>query len=302
MTADICVIVNPGSGKRRGREAVEALRREFEAWPGRFALRVAPSGEAVEATARGAVADGFATVAAAGGDGTICAVASAVLGSGARLGVLPLGTFNYFARSLELPQDRTELLRVLVEGASRRVDVGVVNGRVFLNNASLGLYPTILRRREQVYGRWGRSRLAAHWSLISTILDFRRPLRLRVSVDGEVRRVRTPLLFVASNPRQLEEIGVAGAEGMAEGAFAVFIAPDCAGWRLLVYVARLAARRMTPGRDFELLHGVEIVAETERRRLPVARDGERELLEAPFRFELLKDALDVAAPAAGGSA
>ncbi len=297
-TADICVIRNPGSGKQGGDVTIEAMKRHFAEHPGRFELRIVASGGDIAGAARRAVADGFPIVVAAGGDGTIRAVAAAVAGSSAHLGVLPLGTFNYFARSIGLPDDLGAAVRVLIDGAPTPWDIGYVNGHAFLNNASLGLYPTILQNRENIYNRWGRSRIAAHGSVLLTLAGFRAPLALKVTVDGAVRRVRTPLVFIAKNPAQLEEIGVDGAEGIREGRFALFIAPDCSRWQLLRYAIRLALRTMAPGRDFELVHGRDILVETARSRMTVACDGEREKMASPFRFELRRDALNVILPAA----
>lgn len=298
---DICVIVNAGSGKRRGTAAARELAACFERFPGRFELRLVRRGTGIEAAAERAVGEGFETIVAAGGDGTICAVAGVLAGSGRRLGVLPLGTFNYFARTLDMPEELAAAVAVLAGGHTRPVGFGEVNGRPFLNNASLGTYAWILERREQVYRRWGRSRLATYWAVLTTLVRFYRPLTLRISVDGEVRRARSPLAFVACNPVQLDMLGLEGAGCVRDGRFALFIAPDCGRLALLRYAVRLAFGRVEPGRDVELVCGREIVVETPRRRRRlVARDGERERMNGPFRFRLHVDALRVVVPAEPG--
>lgn len=293
---DICVIMNAGSGDRRDGRAAE-LERLFDAHPGRFALRQVQQGDQIVGAAERAVEEGFRTIVAAGGDGTICAVAGVLAGSGRRLGILPMGTFNYFARSLDLPEELDLALAVIAGDGVRTVPIGEINGRVFLNNASLGLYAAILRERERIYLRWGRSRLAAYWSVLRTLIDFRKPLRLKVTVDGDVRRFKTPLVFVANNPYQLELFELAGADCLRAGQFAVFVAPDCGRLELILYAIRLAFRSMHAAEDFELLCGREVVVETPRRHLLVARDGERDRLSAPFRFTRHDDALEVMAPA-----
>lgn len=295
--AEICVILNPGSGKRRGAELVVELETIFARYPGRFALRRMAKGAEITAEARKAVDQGFRTVVAAGGDGTISGVAAGVVGSKARLGVLTLGTFNYFARWLGLPEALEDAVRVLVEGVPQAIDVGSVNGKIFLNNASLGAYASILERREDVYRRWGRSRTAAFWSVLVTLSEARSPMVLKVTVDGEPRRLRTPLAFVASNAYQLEQFGLAGADCVRDGKFALFVAPDCGRFDLMRFAMRLAMRRMEPGRDFELFCGREILIESQRPRRLVARDGERERMASPFRFEVMRGALEVLVPA-----
>jgi diacylglycerol kinase family enzyme len=298
--ADICVILNLGSGKRRGTELAARLDAAFESYPGRFDLRRMRPGARITEEARKAVEEGFGTVVAAGGDGTICGVAAGLFETRARLGVLSLGTFNFFARSLGLPDVLTDLdaaVRVLVEGEERAIDIGTVNGQVFLNNASIGAYATILEQREAIYRRWGRSRFAAMWSVVKTLLEVRPPMVLKVAVDGELRRFRTPLAFIAANAYQLEEFDLNGADCVRDGRFALFVAPDANRAELLRFALRLLARRMVEGRDFELICGRDILIETLRPSRLVARDGERERMAAPFRFQMHRQALRVLVPA-----
>lgn len=299
---DIRVILNIGSGKRRGAALVEELEAEFARYPGRFDLDKVKPGTDIAAEARRAVREGFRTVVACGGDGTISGVAQGVAGSDARMGVLSFGTFNYFARSLGLPDSTEDKVRVLIEGEPRPINIGAVNGQVFLNNASLGAYARILENREQVYERFGRSRLAAFWSVFTTLADSRAPMRLRVSVDGREMRARTPLAFVASNAYQLEEFDLEGADCVRAGKFALFLAPDGTPRQLIGFALRLGLRRLRADRDFELVCGREIVIETAKRRRLVARDGEKSHMDSPFRFEMREGGLTVLVPKAGSAA
>jgi diacylglycerol kinase family enzyme len=180
----------------------------------------------------------------------------------------------------------------------RTIPLGAVNGRVFLNNASVGAYAAILFRRERIYRRWGRSRLAAYWSVLTTLLRFRTSLDVSITVDGVTRAFRTPLVFVAKNAHQLDIFDLAGADCVRSGEFAVFVAPDCTRFELLRTAFRLAVRSVEPSRDFELICGRDVRIETRRRRRFVARDGERERMTAPFRFEMQPDGLRVIVPAA----
>ena len=295
---DICIVLNTRSGKGRG-DRQAAIEAAMERHPGRFALRVVPKRSDPAREAGRAADAGASTLVAAGGDGTICAVAGIAHARGLRLGVVPMGTFNYFARGLGLPEEPGAALDLIARGESRPVAVGSVNGKLFLNNASLGLYPAILANREGTYRRWGRSRMAARWSVVSTMLRFRRPVRLRVAVDGRTLGRRTPLVFVARSAYQLEQFGLEGADDVAAGRFALFLAPDVGRWGLLRFAARLATRRMTRGRDFDYVAGREIDIETQARRRLVARDGEREAMPSPFRFRMSETPLQVIAPGGG---
>lgn len=298
---DIRVILNIGSGKRRGEALAEELEAEFARYPGRFDLDRVKPGTDIAAEARRAVEAGFETVVACGGDGTISGVAQGVAGTEARMGVLSFGTFNYFARSLDLPDSTEEKVRVLIEGEPRAINIGAVNGQVFLNNASLGAYARILENREDVYKRFGRSRIAAFWSVFTTLADSREPMRLRVTVDGAVRRARTPLAFVASNAYQLEQFSLEGADCVREGKFALYLAPDGSPRQLLGFALRLGLGSLKAKRDFELVCGRDIVIETAKTRRLVARDGERSHMDSPFRFEMREGGLTVLVPRRAGA-
>jgi diacylglycerol kinase family enzyme len=291
----ICVICNEGSG-RNSREA-DAIHAAMEVLGDRAALWQV-KGEDLDDAARKAAAEDFDAIVAAGGDGTIMTVAGALLDSGRRFGVLPLGTFNYFARGLGIPEDPKGAAEVILAGGTRKVSLAEVNGQVFLNNISLGIYPAILRTREDVYARWGRRRLAAHWSAAKTFLRFQRPLFLTVLADGREIRVRTPLLFVARSSYQLESFGLAGSDCVAEGRFAVFVTPDTGRAGMFRKALRLVRRRMREGRDFELACADEVTIATRSRHLTVACDGEKRRMRTPLRLQVHQDALDVFAPPA----
>lgn len=293
--ADICILLNPGSGKKK-RAVLASIDAAMDRHPGRFELRVLKKGQDIAAAAQAAVDDGFPVLAAAGGDGTIAAVAGVVHGAGRTLGLLPSGTFNFFARGLDVPEETDAALDLLARGPTRAMPVAEVNGKLFLNNASLGLYPAILAVREGTYRRWGRSRLAAHWSMIVTFVRFHRPLALRVVIDGEEVRRRTPIAFVARSAFQLDFYGLDGVEAVRSGGFALFLAPEQSRWALFRFALRLAWGAAEAGRDYDVFTGQSIDIETAARRRLVARDGEREKMTSPFRFRIRPTDLTVIAP------
>lgn len=295
---EVLIVMNPHSGKKGTGEKARQLRDEVGNYPGRFVIREVAKGSDIEATVSRAVADGYRTIAAAGGDGTICAVASALAGTGCRLGVIPLGTFNYFARGHGLPETVPEAVKILSEAPSRPIDIAEVNGRVFLNNASLGAYAKVLESRERIYRRYGRSRVAAYWSVFVALRNFRTRLRVTMTVDGTVHRFKTPLLFVANNPFQLELFNLAGADLIRNGELVALVAPDVDRWGLIAFAIRLALGSMDKDHDFKLIAGRDMLVEIRRRAAVVARDGERGRMHAPFRFRLRSEALELVAPPA----
>jgi diacylglycerol kinase family enzyme len=294
---EILIIMNPHSGKKRTGEKAHQLRAEVANYPGRFVIHEV-KGREIQATVTRAIDEGYRTIAAAGGDGTICAVASALAGTGCRMGVLPLGTFNYFARGLGLPETVPEALRTLLETPSRPFDMAEVNGHAFLNNASLGAYAKVLESRERIYRKFGRSRIAAYWSVLVALLNFRARLSAKMTVDGEVHHFRTPMIFVANNTFQLELFNLPGGDLIRDGKLVALVAPDVGRWGLMAFALRLALGTMDKDRDFRLLAGREMLVEIRRRGTVVARDGERGRMWAPFRFRLRPAALDLIAPPA----
>ncbi|WP_010140334.1 diacylglycerol/lipid kinase family protein, partial [Oceanicola sp. S124] len=213
------------------------------------------------------IAAGARTVVAAGGDGTVMAMADALHGQQAALAALPMGTFNYFTRGLGLPEVPEEAARALLEATPNDIRVATVNGQVFLNNASLGIYPSILKQREDVYRRFGRRRLMAHWSVVRTFWRFQRPMRLVLEApEGGARRVRTPLLFVARSAYQLERFNLAGREAIHKDRLAVLIGRGESRAALFRLAWRLITRTMQEGRDYELVEASRIRVETASRR------------------------------------
>jgi YegS/Rv2252/BmrU family lipid kinase len=292
--ATICVLANPGSG-RNSRDA-EAIDVALAAFGPQAELRRWKPGEDLEVAVKQAVMDGFTTIVAAGGDGTVMGVAHALAGTKARLAVLPLGTFNYFARGLGIPQEPREAAEAILAGHTKRISVGAVNGQVFLNNASIGIYPKILREREGVYSRFGRRRIAAHWSVIRTVIRFQRPLTLRLTTDGVTRSVRTPLLFVARSAYQLSFFGLDAQQTISDDAFALFIAKGTTRMDLLNLALRLATKTVVIGRDVDMISAKSISVETLHPLPDVAFDGEKARMKSPLDFRILTDALEIVVP------
>jgi diacylglycerol kinase family enzyme len=253
------------------------------------------SGQLVRA-ARSAAAGTRPLVIAAGGDGTINTIASQVIGSNKCLGVVPLGTFNYFARELGIPTDPEQAFRSCFEGHAAPVTVGDVNGRIFLNNASVGLYPLTLSVREQTYRRWGRSRIGAYWSVLKTLLRRHSNLKLTITANGERKTVRTPLLFVARNSYQLEQFNVPGVRCVAQDAFNVYIMRPMDRMQLVRFAFRALARKLEPRSDFDMLCTNYLRVESRRIRRTVAYDGERIKMIAPLEFRIREHALSVVVP------
>lgn len=291
----IVVIRNRHSGK--GDTATEAVQAVLERLGERAQLVEVAQGDDLAARARSEAEGGAAIVVAAGGDGTVMAVANGIAGTGAAMAVLPLGTFNYFSRGLGLPEDPVAAADTILTGRHHCLSVGAVAGSLFLNNVSIGIYPAILRERESVYRVWGRSRLAAYWSALKTFARAQRPLRITLDIDGSSRRFVTPLVFVARSAFQLEMFGLPGQEAVASDKLVVFIGTRRGRWGLFLQAWHLVRRSMKEGRDFEVLTGERLTVATRRPVVLVACDGEKFRLPSPVEVEMRSNALNVIVPA-----
>ena len=300
MPARHAVIVNPASGDgSAGDDRAERIVGHFDAAGPDCSIYRTGRGRSPEAAVRAAIEAGATTVVAAGGDGTVSAVADAVLDAprAVRLGIIPMGTFNYFARGRSLPLGEEQAVATLAHGTLRDVRPGPVNGRVFLNNMSIGLYPSVLELREGVYARWGRSRPAAYWSVLLSLGGMQRPMRLSLILDGTAQRLRTPLLFVARSAYQLERYNLEGAAAVKAGGFAVFAARATRRRDLVRAALSLARRKPQRGEDFAPDTAWRLVIAMGRSTALVARDGERERMRTPLRVAPARHALAVHVPA-----
>jgi diacylglycerol kinase family enzyme len=252
-------------------------------------------------------------VVAVGGDGTINAVATAALASGCLFGAVPQGTFNYFGRTHGIPEEMEAALEDLLHGKPLPVQVGLVNDRVFLVNASVGLYPELLEDREQFKQRYGRSRLVALWSAFVTAFGRHRYLDMALEQNGERVHLRTTTLFVGNNRLQLEQVGMPQAESVKQGQLAA-IAVNPVGTMAMLGLAlrgalgNLADAEHVTGFSFRSLTVIPLrfwrsmrrdgdiaraadKKNSPKRRIKVAIDGEILWLHAPLEFRVAPEPL-----------
>jgi diacylglycerol kinase family enzyme len=241
-------------------------------------------------------------VVAAGGDGTINAVAQAVLGSGCAFGVLPQGTFNYFSRAHGIPADIAQALQVLLHEQPQDVQVGLVNDRVFLVNASLGLYPKLLEEREGWKRQFGRSRMVAFGAGVMTLLRGYRSLRLEIELQGVERKVRTPTLFVGNNALQMEQLGFPLAQAIDAGELAGIMLKPVGRLAMLGLLLRGALGKLGDSDRVLSIAFKRLIVRAARpfgtRRIKVATDGEIGWLRLPLEFRVAGEPLRLIRPAA----
>ena len=278
-------------------EGVSALQEHDVVWhvPGHRADIVQLARDAAEA----ACSVGGLVV-AAGGDGTINAVAAAALRTGVPMGVVPMGTFNYFSREHGLPlepeQAVQEMLQALHLGEMRPVQVGYVNQRMFVVNASVGLYPKLLAEREKASERFGRSRMvavaSAVWSMFRPASGRRWRVVMKTHEGAQARQEehRVTTLFVGNNPLQLERMGLPQAQLVADGGkLAVVLLKPQGRWAVARTVWNAATGQLDKDSAVTSIACTELSVEPASWRPPqvkVAFDGEREWMAPPLHFRV----------------
>lgn len=299
------IVSNAGSGSKDAHEARQQIEAVLTAAhrPHEFILIENPdqlqqvAKQAVEA----AVRSGGAVV-VAGGDGTINSIVQAVLPTRRPFGIIPQGTFNYSSRAHGIPLDTTEATQSLLTARLKRVQVGLVNDRAFLVNASLGLYPELLQDREEYKRQYGRRRSVAMWSGLMTLLREHRQWVVEVEHEQGSERLSTPSIFVGNNALQLEQVGVEEADDVKRrGRLAAIIVEPVSNTQLLWLAARGMLGQL--GEDERIRNfpfrsmTVRLLNGVGRRGIKVAVDGEIFWCKPPLTFEVASQPLMLMAPA-----
>jgi diacylglycerol kinase family enzyme len=298
----IPVFVNAAAGTGCNEADCKALEAAFHEAGAVARIVQARSGADLLEQVRSVAQEEPPVIVAGGGDGTVSAVASIVAGTPTALGVLPLGTLNHFAKDLGIPLDRAEAARTIVTGQRIKVDVGEVNGRVFINNSSLGLYPRIVLERTSQQRRLGRSKWSALFWATLTVLRRSPFLTVRLKVENEARDYRAALVFIGNNRYVMEGFDIGGRERLDCGVLSIYITQRAGRRGLIGLALRALAGRLHQADDFEALTTDAAEISTRRSHLHVATDGEVTLLETPLRYRVRPRDLHVIVPAQQPSA
>lgn len=290
-TLPFAIVLNAGSGHRNADEVRSEVASILDAAGRPHRFFVIDDEHPMDDAIRDAVAhakETGAAIIAAGGDGTINAVAGAAWREQLPMGVLPQGTFNFVGRTHGIPAETQGAVEFLLQAEPSNAQIGMVNDRLFLVNASLGLYPQVLEDREAWKQRFGRHRIVALWSGLSTMMREYRPLRIEVSDGSQRRRLRTPTLFVGNNALQLEKIGLPQAVDVRrnEGMLAGLVLKPIGRRTMLGLILRGALGRLGDAQNAISFAFREITVEPRhhRTKVKVAVDGEIVWLDPPIVF------------------
>jgi diacylglycerol kinase family enzyme len=287
----ITVLLNPRAGTQDDaavRRVTDGFRR---AGAGEADVRIV-EGPVVRAAASEALARGSTILVAGGGDGTVSSVASAIVGSDAALGILPLGTLNHFAKDVGAPLDLEEAIVAIARARIVRADVADVNGRPFINNTSVGMYASLIAER-QAMQRLGRRKWLAHGLAAARAWRRYHRLHVRLRADGPERPVRTPFVFIGNNEYQLSGLELGGRTKLDAGRLHVCMAPGMPRHRVarMILVAMFGDICRLDG--FESFTASEVTLDGGTPQLRVTLDGEVIMLDNPLTFRIRPRALPV---------
>jgi diacylglycerol kinase family enzyme len=296
MASRTTVIVNAGARQADENGAVRQLEEVFRSKGMEADIWLGRSGAEIVELARRAAKHENAVIVAGGGDGTINAVASELVGTGKILGVLPLGTLNHFAKDLNIPLDLESAVGVVVENTTTYIDIGEVNGRYFLNNSGLGLYPRIVEEREEQRAM-GRSKWLAFFAALLVIIHRYPLLTVRLNAAGRELLRRTPMVFIGNNEYELQGLRMGSRRCINAGMLFLYVTRQMSRWGLLRMGLHALVGKLYEAGDFDAMCVKELWVQARRRRLRVSLDGEVTTLRPPLRYRIHPAALRVIVPA-----
>jgi diacylglycerol kinase family enzyme len=297
MRRRMVALLNTGAGTAN--HVRDRLKRAFAAHGVDAELRVLTGAElksaasqALAAARRGEIAG----VVVGGGDGSIRTVAGVLADSGVPLGVLPLGTMNHFAKDSGIPLELDKAIETIACGQVRAVDLAEVNGEVFINNSSIGMYPTLVIAREQLRQRHRLAKWIAMGGAFFRLLRHFPRRRLRVSIAGRDAPYRTPCLLVGNNKYALELFAPKRRKRLDSGELWLYVVKPRTPLGFFLMVCRLCFGRGEHAHDIDAFETGAAEIEARASRLPVALDGEVEIMHTPLRYRSRPGALKLIVP------
>ena len=239
----------------------------------------------------------YSTIVALGGDGTVSAIIGAILSLevDVKFGVLPLGTFNHFAKDIGMPFEISEALIVLDKGNSTYVDVGKVNETYFVNNSSLGLYPKIVSYRDDLQKKGWRKSLAF---CLAALAVLRTDTKLTINFETNNKKIskKTPFVFVGNNKYEMEGFNIGERKHLNQGLLSLYLAHNVSKIRLLFLGFHAMKRTLLAQDDFNGIGLRECTITSKRKILAVSHDGEISKMKTPLQYKILPKVLRVIIP------
>jgi diacylglycerol kinase family enzyme len=238
------------------------------------------------------------SVVAGGGDGTVNLVASSLLGSNTPLGILPLGTLNHFAKDNKIPLDIKEAVSVIVKKNIKEIDAGSVNGKIFINNSSIGIYPKVVKHRDYQVEKFGGNKWASMIIAYVTVVKKFSSFKVDIHSNGQIIKAKTPFIFIGNNEYQMDLFKFGTREKLDEGLLDLYF-PNTTSWLSMTrFAASALFKKLNQVRDFNIIKAKEVTISLIKKRklIEVSLDGEVFHLESPLFYKIHPKALKVIVP------
>jgi diacylglycerol kinase family enzyme len=293
------VILNKDAGKKDSGQAYSSgkIKDSFQ----RLNITVEVfqiSGDEIPEKVKECVEATFDVIIAAGGDGTISSIASELEGTKTALGILPFGTLNHFAKDNNIPLDFDEAIKVISENKIRSIDIVEVNGKKFINNSSIGIYPKVVKHRDSIKEQLGGRKWIA--MLIAFINEIKKFSSIEVDVISKENKfnVRTPFVFIGNNNYQMNIFNLGTRERLDEGILTVYFPNTTGFFSFLRFLFLAAINKLKQAEDFTFIKAKEVTIITRRRnkKLDVSVDGEVIHLSPPLNYKIKAGQLKLLSP------
>ncbi len=295
MLKSVGVIINAASGAVGLENRISVLRKSFLQHGVTAEFFLAHQGNSITDVTKKIIHSGYKLIAVSGGDGTISGVAGEILNTDICLGILPSGTFNHLAQDLRIPLALDEAVNIIVNGISKKIDAAEVNGQIFINNSSIGIYSKLVRYRDDHHKiGWGK-KMALVRAAFNLLYDYTF-LNVEIDVNGEHKLFKTPLAFVGNNKYSVEGLSIGTRSSLDNGELCLYVVKHSSRWDLIKLGLHGLINNLHSHEQFVSYSAKSIKFQTRKAFLKVAIDGEIVSLPSPLTYTIRPLALTVKVP------
>ncbi len=293
------LIINAKSGSGNAAEIPRLLQKRCDDFKRQLFIHAPTTPEDFENTISSVVErarDEKSLIIAAGGDGTIRSIAQKVLNQDVQFAIIPVGTYNYYAREHHVSENFEEAIETALTGKTIQTQVATLNDLIFLNNASIGLYVESLRNRERWTAKLGRNRLVVALSTIYSLFTPKRALNLDLQTLKASMQRKTLMIFVGNNALQLQNLNLPISKCIDQDRLAVILLRPIVKWQFLKLLFRGITKTLQQEENLEAFCAKQITINCVKKTQDVVLDGEIFHLETPFVLKCLPASLNLVVP------
>lgn len=291
----IAVISSDSSGTISSEEKEKFIRKAFEENNLQIDLFMLKS-SVIQKKVKELIEGNTEVIVAAGGDGTVSMIASLLSGTNKLLGVLPLGTLNHFAKDNNIPVDITEAAGIIAKGKVKQLDIAEVNGKKFINNSSIGLYPHIVKKRDKDLKINNRNKWVAMFLAAIETLKYHPKFNVTIIVEGKSINLNTYFVFVGNNRYKMKFFNPGIRERLDEEILTLGITKCRNKWGMIRLSIKAIFNRLQNENDFDMYFVEEVTLKTVNKSLHVSMDGEVVKMKSPLEYKILPKNLSVIVP------